>query len=107
MLAAQFIFKQSRYDDEFTSLDDDIDAYAKTLDGYLGTDRWDSRDGEFKSSIYYWRDEDSLMKFAKYPSHIVAKKNYQKWYDGYQIIISEVIRSYGDGQIPHVTENLK
>jgi len=107
MLSAQFIFIQSRYDEDFTKLDDDIEAYAQTLDGFLGADRWDSRDGTKKSSTYYWRDEESLKVFSQYPLHLQAKKDYKNWYDGYQIIISQVVRSYGDGQIPHITQNLK
>lgn len=107
MICAQFIFIQTRYDEDFTKLDDDIEAYAQTLDGFLGSDRWDSRDGKMKSSTYYWQDEESLKVFSQYPSHLQAKKEYKNWYDGYQIIISQVVQSYGDGQIPHITQNLK
>ena len=52
MICAQFIFIQTRYGEDFTKLDDDIEAYAQTLDGFLGSDRWDSRDGKMKSSTY-------------------------------------------------------
>lgn len=103
MFACSFIFKPGNYDDEFYRLDASIDEYAKSLDGYIGVDRWFSDDRSVKNSIYYWRDMESVSMFARFPDHLEAKENYAKWYDGYQIVISEVTASYGDGRIPHVT----
>lgn len=103
MFSASFIFVPATYDEEFHRLDDAIDAFAQSLDGYLGVDRWFSGDKKTKNSIYYWRDRESLSLFAKFPDHLEAKKHYAKWYDGYQIVISEVSASYGDGKISHIT----
>jgi heme-degrading monooxygenase HmoA len=107
MFACSFIFRPGTYDEEFHRLDASIDEFAQSLDGYIGVDRWISGDGTVKNSIYYWRDMDSVSTFARFPDHLDAKKNYRKWYDGYQIVISEVTASYGDGRIPHITAEQK
>jgi heme-degrading monooxygenase HmoA len=103
MFAASVIFRTGTYDDEFHRLDASIDAYAQSLEGYLGVDRWFSEDGKAQNSIYYWRDMESVSVFARFPDHLEAKEKYAKWYEGYQIVISEVTASYGDGNIPHIT----
>lgn len=103
MFAASFIFRKGTYDDEFHRLDAAIDAYAESLDGYLGVDRWFSEDGKAQNSIYYWRDMETLSVFSRFPDHLEAKEKYAQWYEGYQIVISEVTASYGDGKIPHIT----
>jgi hypothetical protein len=46
---------------------------------------------------------DAVSVFARFPDHLEAKEKYAQWYEGYQIVISEVTASYGDGNIPHVT----
>lgn len=103
MFACSFIFRKKAYDEEFHRLDASIDAHAQSLDGYIGVDRWFSDDGKVQNSIYYWRDMDAVSVFARFPDHLEAKEKYAHWYEGYQIVISEVTASYGDGNIPHVT----
>jgi heme-degrading monooxygenase HmoA len=105
MFACSFIFRPGTYDDEFYRLDQSIDDYAKSLEGYIGVDRWFSEDKTVTNSIYYWRDMESVSLFARFPDHLEAKANYQKWYDGYQIVISEVKATYGDGRIAHITSD--
>jgi hypothetical protein len=36
-----------------------------------------------------------------HPKHVEAKRAQGKWLNGYQVIVSEVIRTYGDGKIVH------
>lgn len=103
MYSCSFIFRPGTYDKEFHRLDDSIEAYAVSLEGYLGVDRWISADGLVNNSIYYWRDMASVSLFARFPDHLEAKKNYARWYEGYQIVISEVTASYGDGAIHHIS----
>ena len=102
MFSAQFIFKPSTYDDEFHRLDAEIEAYVATIDGYLGVERWVSPDQTTKNSIYYFETMAAVTELAKYPAHVEAKGQYQRWYDGYQIVISEVLRSYGDRAIESI-----
>ena len=99
MFSAQFIFKPGVYDDRFHELDASIDAYALTLEGFVGVERWQSADGAVKNSIYYFADMQTVQTFARFEDHKTAKAEYAKWYDGYQVIISKVKATYGDGKI--------
>ena len=105
MYSAAFMFKPGSYDDEFHRLNDLIDAAAKSTEGYLGAETWKSPDGVIFNAIYYWETLDALRVFSNHPTHLEAKKQYSRWYDGYHIVISEVIRSYGDNTIAHFTPN--
>jgi heme-degrading monooxygenase HmoA len=105
MYSAAFIFKPGTYDDEFHRLNDLIDAAANATDGYLGAETWKSGDGKVVNATYYWESLEALKLFSTNPHHLEAKKQYSRWYDGYHIIVSEVIRSYGDETIPHFTPN--
>lgn len=105
MYSAAFIFKPGTYDDEFHRLNGLIGAAAKATEGYLGAETWQSGDGKVFNATYYWESLDALKKFSNHPHHLEAKRQYSRWYDGYHIIVSEVIRSYGDETIPHFTPN--
>jgi heme-degrading monooxygenase HmoA len=99
VFAAQFIFKPAVYDERFHELDASIDAFALTLEGFLGVERWQSADGTLKNSIYYFADMETVKVFSRFEDHKTAKAEYAKWYEGYQVVISEVTASYGDGKI--------
>lgn len=103
MISASFIFSPGVYDAEFHELDNKIDAFAESLEGFIGVDRWISEDGKARNSIYYFHGMDSVKELSRYPEHLVAKENYKKWYLGYQIVVSEVTGSYGDGYFEHPT----
>ena len=105
MIACQFIFQPGSYDAEFHELDGSIEAYAQAMDGYVGVDRWVSDDGVRRNSIYYFSDEAAVREFSKVSEHLRAKSEYQRWYDGYQIIASKVLASYGDGRLEHLLAN--
>jgi heme-degrading monooxygenase HmoA len=99
MYMAQFIFRPGNYDADFHKLDEAIDAYALTLPGFKGVERWVSPDGATKNSNYFFEDTETIKTFSRFPDHLDAKKNYSKWYLGYQVVISQVVASYGDGTI--------
>lgn len=40
-----------------------------------------------------------------HPAHQQAKRQYARWYEGYHIVVSKVLRSYGDGAFAHITPN--
>jgi heme-degrading monooxygenase HmoA len=105
MYSASFIFKPGTYDDEFHRLNGLIDVAAIDTEGYLGAETWQSEDGKVINAIYYWESLESLKLFSRNPHRLEAKKQYSRWYDGYHIIVSEVIRSHGDETIPHFTPN--
>ena len=105
MYSAAFIFRPGTYDEEFHRLNDLIDAAANATPGYLGAESWKSADGDVINATYYWETLESLQAFSKNPHHLEAKKQYARWYDGYHIVIAEVIRSYGDDTLAHLTPN--
>jgi heme-degrading monooxygenase HmoA len=107
MYSAQFIFKPGTYDEEFHRLDDAIEEFVQAMPGFLGVERWQSADGATKNSIYYFADKETLTEFSRYPDHLTAKAGVQRWYDGYEVVISEVVAAYGDGKIPSIASCVK
>ena len=105
MYSAAFIFEPGQYDDRFHALDALIESAARANPGFLGSENWQSADGKRINATYYWTDLESLKVFSSDPRHLEAKSQYRQWYKGFQIVISEVIRSYGDGGFEHVTPN--
>ena len=105
MYSASFIFEPGEYDAEFHRLNGLIDAAAKATEGFIGSESWQSADGRVHNATYYWETLAALDQFSKNPHHLAAKKQYRNWYKGYHIVVSEVLRSYGDEQIPHLTPN--
>ena len=93
------MFEPGEYDDEFHLLDGQIDEFASSLSGFISVHRWMSPDGRLKNSIYFFKDMESVRALAKYPQHLVAKQEVKRWYKGYQILITEVTASYGDGNL--------
>ena len=107
MISCSFIFSPGSYDEEFHELDGKIESFASSLSGFVGVDRWVSDDGKSRNSIYYFETMDSVRELSRYPEHLVAKENYKKWYLGYQIVLSEVVGSYGDGFFQHPSQGVK
>lgn len=102
MIAAQFIFQPGTYDAEFHELDAAIEEAAAAIPGFLGTDKWYSKDGLRTNSVYYFESMADLTKLGRVTEHRDAKGKVSRWYDGYQVVVTEVIASYGDGNIPHI-----
>jgi heme-degrading monooxygenase HmoA len=105
MYSAAFIFEPGSYDVRFHALDAQIESAARANPGYLGRENWQSDDGTRFNATYYWTDLESLKIFSQNPQHLEAKRDYQRWYKGFHIVISQVIRSYGDGTLQHPTPN--
>jgi len=103
VICASFIWEPGRSDAEFERLNAAIDAVANALPGFLGVDGWVARDGARRCVNYYWTDLETLAAFATHPAHLEAKRQYARWYRGYHVVVSEVLRAYGDGRLPHVT----
>lgn len=101
MISSTFIFAAGDYDDEFHRLDEAIAAAAKSIPGYLGEETWENQATGLISNVYYWDSMESLQALMKHPRHLEAKAAQAKWLNGYQVIISEVLRTYGDGRLDH------
>ncbi|MEL6532039.1 MAG: DUF4188 domain-containing protein [Pseudomonadota bacterium] len=105
MLMASFIFTETDLDETFFTLDALILEAAEATPGYIGKENWVSQDGGTRNSVYYWRDQKALAQFARHPKHLEAKRQYEKWYGGFHVVISEIKKSYGDGALAHLTPN--
>jgi len=103
MYSAAFIWEPGTYDAEFNELNALIEAAAKAAPGYIGVEEWVSEDGKRRNATYYWQSLEGLEALSRNPTHIEAKQKYAQWYRGYHVVISEVIRSYGDSAFAHAT----
>lgn len=104
MILCQFVFEPGEYDDDFHTLDRQIAAYAESLPGFVGVETWHSSDLRIVNACYYFRDHSAVRDLSGFSGHLAAKEQYERWYRGYRIIVSEVTASYGDDRMPHLTE---
>lgn len=107
MYAVQFIFKPGTYDEEFHTLDDSIENFVAELPGFLGVEKWVNPETEVKNSIYYFENKEALTTLARFGDHREAKGKVRRWYEGYQVVITEVLAAYGDGNIPSIASPMK
>jgi len=101
MYTSTFTFAKGEFDDEFHALDNVIAQLAKSIPGYLGEESWENPATGLVSNVYYWKTMEALQELIGHPAHIAAKKRQALWLKGYQVVIAQVVRSYGDGGIPH------
>jgi heme-degrading monooxygenase HmoA len=105
MYSATFIFEKKQFDDAFYQLDQTIAEFAKNTTGYLGEESWENPDTGRISNVYYWQTMDGIRELMNHPKHLEAKAAQSNWLNGYQIVISQVMRAYGDGKISHPTSS--
>ena len=103
MYSATFIFDKKQFDAAFYELDQAIAEIAKQTTGYLGEEAWENPETGRVSTVYYWQTMAGLHELINHPKHLEAKAAQSNWLNGYQIIIAQVIRAYGDGAIAHPT----
>jgi heme-degrading monooxygenase HmoA len=99
MYSSTFIFAKKQFDEAFHQLDQEIAAIAKSIPGYLGEEAWENSQTGLFSNVYYWSSLEALQKLAEHPRHLEAKAAQENWLAGYQVIISEVIKIYGDSKL--------
>jgi len=73
----------------------------KGFSGYLGEEAWENNETGLVSNVYYWESMEALQALMEHPSHIQAKQRQSRWLNGYQVVIAQVIGTYGDGGISH------
>ncbi|MDQ7970247.1 MAG: antibiotic biosynthesis monooxygenase [Oxalicibacterium faecigallinarum] len=95
MYASTFIFGKKNFDDAFHRLDQTIAAAAKEIPGYLGEEAWENPGTGLYANVYYWQSMEALQALMQHPAHLQAKAAQSNWLDGYRVVISEVIREYG------------
>jgi heme-degrading monooxygenase HmoA len=103
MYSATFIFDTKQFDSEFHRLDALIAAAAKETEGYIGEEAWEDPKTGRIANVYYWSSERGLKQLIEHPNHLEAKRRYSEWLHGYQVVISQVIRAYGDKTMKHPT----
>ncbi|HWU99379.1 MAG TPA: antibiotic biosynthesis monooxygenase [Oxalicibacterium sp.] len=101
MYSSTFIFATRQFDEEFHLLDQAIAEMARSIPGYIGEETWENAATGLVSNVYYWESLESLQILMQHPKHLAAKANQDKWLDGYQVVISQVLRTYGDAKISH------
>lgn len=99
MYASTFIFGKKQFDARFHQLDQAIAEAAKRIPGYLGEEAWENPQTGLFANVYYWESLDALQALMQDPRHLEAKQAQAEWLDGYEVIISQVLRTYGDGRL--------
>lgn len=100
MYSSTFIFAKKEYDEDFYRLDEAIARAAKDIPGYLGEESWESPGTGLISNVYYWDSLEALQALIQHPTHLEAKARQANWLDGYQVVISQVLKTYGDAGLP-------
>ena len=65
----------------------------------MGEETWENKTSGLISNVYYWETLDALAQLTQHPTHLLAKSSQGTWLNGYQIVISQVLRVYGDGKL--------
>jgi heme-degrading monooxygenase HmoA len=99
MISSTFIFAKKQFDDAFHTLDAAIAQAAQATPGYLGEETWENPATGLISNVYYWESMDALQQLMNHPIHRQAKAAQANWLDGYQVVISQVMRTYGDAKL--------
>ncbi len=99
MFSSTFIFAKGQWDDEFHRLDAAIAEAAKATPGYLGEESWENTSTGLISNVYYWDSLEALQTLMSHPTHLQAKSKQANWLVGYQVVISQVLRTYGDSKL--------
>lgn len=102
MYSATFIFAKKQFDPTFHRLDAEIAAAAKAIPGYIGEETWENAATGLVCNVYYWRTLEALQELMRHPSHLEAKAGQGHWLAGYQVVISQVLRTYGDAGLGHL-----
>jgi heme-degrading monooxygenase HmoA len=102
VFSSTFIFAKRQFDDEFHRLDGLIAEAARATPGYLGEEFWENASTGLISNVYYWESLESLKLLMNHPAHVEAKSNQHRWLAGYQVVISQVLRTYGDTKLSNL-----
>jgi len=102
MYSAAFIFEPGDYADEFDHLNTLIDEAARSTNGYIGVDTWYSECDKRVNVTYYWESMDAIRAFSEHPKYQQARAH-ETLSNGYRIIVSQEVKSYGNSAIDQLT----
>ncbi len=100
--SSTFVFAKKQFDEAFYRLDEAIANVAKSIPGYIGEETWENTSAGLVSNVYYWESLEALHALITHPKHLEAKAKQSNWLDGYQVVISEVIKTYGDAKLTNL-----
>ena len=101
LYSSTFIFAKGSFDAAFHQLDEIIAKTAQSLPGYLGEESWENPTTGLLCNVYYWDSMAALEQLMQHPAHREAKARQGQWLAGYQVVIAQVLATYGDGRIHH------
>lgn len=102
MYTATFTFGKAQFDDDFHRLDQQIAQAARQTPGYLGEEAWENPATGLVSNVYYWESLEALQTLMRHPRHLEAKARQGEWLAGYQVVVAQVLRIYGDSKLEGV-----
>ena len=101
MISASFIVDTLELDEEFHRLDERIIQAAKATTGYIGEEAWQDPKSGRVCTVYYWESREGLFELMGNPDHRHAREGSPRWLQGYQVVVSEIVASYGTNNYPH------
>lgn len=102
MYSSTFIFATKQFDDALHRFYQTVAEAAGAIPGYIGEETWENASTGLTSNLYYWESLGALQILIQHPAHLEAKAAQSNWLDGYKVITSQVIRTYGDGALSHL-----
>jgi hypothetical protein len=84
------------------AMDQKIAAVAKGIVEYLGEETWENTTTRLVSNVYYRDSLEALQQLVSHPRHVEAKSAQDHWLSGYQVVVSQVLRTYGDTRLAHL-----
>lgn len=97
--AVIFTSRRSTADeDEYGRVAQRMEELALTQPGYLGIESARDPQTRFGITVSYWESELAARSWKQVAEHLeVQRLGVARWYEGYQVRIAAVARSYGRG----------
>jgi heme-degrading monooxygenase HmoA len=81
-------------DDDYAAAAAAMDRLAAAQPGYRGVDSARGPDG-FGITVSWWADEAAALAWRAHPDHAAIRdRGRAEWYDGYEVAVATVGRSY-------------
>ena len=94
MVAVIFISQRTHVDENYSEINDKLEALAAKLSGFIKVESCRDKDG-YGISISYWKTMEDAVNWKEVPYHKIAQEaGKDKWYESYSVDVCEVKRSY-------------
>jgi heme-degrading monooxygenase HmoA len=91
---------------EYGDMAAEMDAYARTFDGFVDVKAYRAEDGE-RLTVVWWRDEESLAVWRNDARHRFAQQQGRaRWYEYYKMDVATIIRQKDFTASPVATESV-